>query len=187
MMTLLITMGALLFVVLGVGGWAVGLYNALIALRYQADQTWSNIDVLLKQRRDELTKAIDTVKGMKNFEQETLRQVTEARGRAASATGPIGSVAAAAAEGAAIRGFFAVAEAYPELKSDQGFLKLQANISSLEGQIADRREFYNDAVNTFNTRIAQFPDSVFAGLLGYTRREYFRVAEADKEDVKVQF
>jgi LemA protein len=186
MMPLLVAAGVLLFVALGIGGWAVGLYNALIALRYQVDQTWANIDVLLKQRRDELTKAIDTVKGLKNFEQETLRQVTEARGRA-SATLGAGNVAAASAESAAIRGFFAVAEAYPELKSDQGFLKLQANISSLEGQIADRREVYNDAVNTFNTRIAQFPDSVFASLLGYARREYFRVAEADKEDVKVQF
>ena len=187
MVVALVVTGILLFVALGFGGWAVGLYNALIALRNQVDQTWANIDVLLKQRRDELTKAIETVKGMKNFEQETLRQVTEARGRASSATGSTDNVSAAVAEGAAIRGFFAVAEAYPELKSDQGFLQLQANISSLEGQISDRREVYNDSVNTFNTRIAQFPDSVFAGFLGYARREYFRVADVDKEDVKVQF
>lgn len=186
MIALLVALGILLFVVLGISGWAVGLYNALIALRNQVDQTWANIDVLLKQRRDELTKAVDTVKGMKDFEQETLKQVTEARGRA-SGSGPGDSVAAAAAEGAAIRGFFAVAEAYPALKSDQSFLKLQENIAMLEGQISDRREVYNDAVNIFNTRIAQFPDSVFAGLLGYSRREYFRVADADKEDVKVQF
>ncbi len=188
MMIGLIAAGVMLFAALGLLGWAIGLYNALVALKNQVEQAWANIDVLLKQRRDELGKLIDVVKGVKNFEQETLMKVTEARTRAAGAApGSAGAVQAAQAESAAIRGFFAVAEAYPELKSNANFSQLQERISAIEGQIADRREVYNDSVNNFNTRIEQFPDTLLARVLGYQRREYFRASEAEKEDLKVQF
>ena len=186
-MTVLVVAGlVLVFLLLGLGGWAVGLYNALVALRNQVEQAWSNIDVLLKQRRDELTKAIEVVKGVKNFEQETLMKVTEARAKAGTAAGAAGA-GAAMAESAAIRGFFAVAESYPELKSNQNFLNLQERIGAIEGQIADRRELYNDSVNLFNTRIEQFPDNIAAGILGYRRYEYFKATEEEKADVKIQF
>lgn len=187
MMGMLIGIGVLGFLALALGGWAVGVYNGLVALKNQLEQAWANIDVLLKQRRDELTKLIDTVKGVKEFEQETLFKVTEARTRAMNAGSGSSAAAAASAESAAIKGFFAVAEAYPALQSNQNFRQLQDRISSIESQITDRREVYNDAVNNYNTRIAIFPDSIFAGMLNYDRKEYFRVTEAEKEDVKVQF
>ncbi len=175
------------FVGLGVLGWAVGIYNGLVALKHQVEEAWSNIDVILKQRHDELGKLIEVVKGAKNFEQETLLKVTEARTRFSQAANPAQAMAAAAAETVAIRGLFAVAEAYPDLKSNQNFIQLQQRVSGLESQIADRREVYNDTVNNFNTRIEQFPDLVFARVLAYARKEYFKVEEADKDDVKIAF
>jgi len=187
MIGVLVGAGILVFMGLALRGWAVGVYNGLVALKNQLEQAWANIDVLLKQRRDELSKLIDTVKGVKDFEQGTLMKVTEARTRAAGAQGTAAAVAAAGAESAAIRGFFAVAESYPTLQADQNFRQLQERIASIESQISDRREVFNDAVNNFNTKIAIFPDSIFAGMLHYARHEYFRVEEADKQDVKVQF
>jgi LemA protein len=187
MMGVMIAAGILVFAVIAVAGWAVSTYNALVAMKNQVEQAWANIDVLLKQRRDELLKLIDTVKGVKDFESGTLKAVTEARGRAAGAVGTAASVAAASAESAAIRGFFAVAEAYPQLQSNQNFKQLQERISAIENQVADRRELYNDSVNSYNTGIAVFPDSIFAGILGYQRQQYYRVDEADKSDVKVKF
>ena len=187
MLVPLIVCGVLLFAVLGLGGWALGAYNGLVALKNQLEQAWANIDVLLKQRRDELGKLIDTVKGATEFEQGTLAKVTEARARALGAQGSSAGAAAAGAESAAIRGFLAVAEAYPALQSNQNFKALQERISGLEGQIADRREVFNDAVNSYNTRIALFPDSIFAGLLNYSRHEYFRAEAAETADVKVSF
>jgi LemA protein len=187
MIFLIVILGILVFGALGIGGWAVGAYNALIALNNTLDQAWANIDVLLKQRRDELTKLIDTVKGVKDFEQGTLMALTQARSHAASAQGTASAVAAAGAESSALRGFFAVAEAYPQLQADKNFQELQERISAIETSIADRREVFNDAVNNYNTRIAQFPDSIFAGFLRYQRHEYYKVEEADKADLKVQF
>jgi LemA protein len=187
MIVLLVVLGALLFALIACVGWGIGSYNGLIALNNTMDQAWANIDVLLKQRRDELVKLIDTVKGVKDFEQGTLTALTEARARAASAQGTASSVSAAGAESTAMRGFFAVAEAYPQLQADRNFQELQQRISALESMVSDRREVFNDAVNNFNTRIAQFPDSLFAALLGYQRHPYFRAEEADKADVKVQF
>ena len=176
MMGVLIAGGILAFMALALGGWAVGVYNGLVALKNQLEQAWANIDVLLKQRRDELTKLIDTVKGVKDFEQTTLMKVTEARTRAQGAQGTAAAVSAASAEGAAIRGFFAVAEAYPVLQANQNFKQLQERISSIESQISDRREVFNDAVNNYNTRIAIFPDSFFAGMLGYAPQAMVRRA-----------
>jgi len=187
MIVVLVVFGLLLFAVVAAVAWGIGAYNALVALNNTLDQAWANIDVLLKQRRDELTKLIDTVKGVKDFEQGTLVALTQARGRAESAQGTAASVAAAGAESSAMRGFFAVAEAYPQLQADANFKELQQRISAIETSIADRREVFNEAVNNFNTRIAQFPDSIFAGMLGYRRHEYFKVEAADTADVKVAF
>jgi LemA protein len=187
MSSVIIILALVALVLLGFGGWAVATYNALVALKNQVEQAWANIDVLLKQRRDELLKLIDTVKGVKDFEASTLEKVTQARSRAASAQGTAASVAAASAESAAIRGLFAVAEAYPQLQATQNFRQLQERISGIETQISARREGYNEAVNSYNTRIAIFPDSIFASMMRYPRSEYFRADEADKADVKVQF
>jgi LemA protein len=172
--------------VVGVLFWAIGLYNRLVSVRTQVDQAWANIDVLLKQRHDELSKLIEVVKGAKDFEQSTLEKVIAARNRYATAA-PEQSLEAGSAEGLALKQLFALAEAYPDLKSNQNFLKLQESVAALEEQIADRRELYNAVVNTNNTRLDQFPDMLLASAAGLHPRFYFQVDEGDRQDVAVQF
>lgn len=183
----IIVVGILLFFIMGVAGWVIGIYNGLVALKNNVDQAWSNIDVILKQRHNELTKLLEVVKGVKNFEQETLIKVTQARAMYDKAGSQASQQAGAQAVSGALKGLFAVAEAYPELKANQNFTQLQSRISELEEQIADRREMYNDTVNFFNTRIEQFPDTLVASMLNYRRRRYFRVDPVFKQDVKIHF
>jgi LemA protein len=182
-----IALGVLALLAVVLGGWAVGLYNSLVQVRTMVDQAWANIDVLLKQRHDQLTKLIEVVKGAKDFEQGTLEKVIQARSRYAEAGSPSQALAGAQAEGAALRQLFALAESYPDLKANANFLQLQAEIGRLEDAIADRREGYNNAVNVNNTRKAQFPDMLLAGLAGLSHRDYFQADEADKQDVTIKF
>jgi LemA protein len=179
--------GLFVFAILGVIGWVVALYNALVALKNSVDRAWSNIDVVLKQRHDELGKLVEVVKGVRDFEQGTLTKITEARAQFGSATTHAQTIAGAQAETLALKGFFAVAEAYPSLKADENFRQLQTRVSELETQIADRRELYNDTVNLYNTRIEQFPENTLAGMMGYLRRPYFRAEESDLADVQIDF
>jgi len=185
--------GGVVFVVvfgliaLGMGGYLVGLYNSLIEVRNNVDQAWANIDVVLKQRHDALTKLIEVVKGAKDFEQSTLQGVIAARNKYAEAGNQLQSLQGAQAEGQALRQLFALAESYPDLKATAAFIQLQAQVEKLEEAIADRREVYNASVNLCNTRFEQFPDSLFAGMLGFRRREFFKVDEADRQDVAIKF
>jgi LemA protein len=172
---------------LGAIAWAIGLFNSLVAVRTQVDQAWANIDVVLKQRHDELSKLIEVVKGAKDFEQSTLEKVIAARNRYSAAAAPDQSLAAGSAEGLALKQLFALAEAYPDLKSNQNFTKLQDSVEKLEEVIADRRELYNAVVNTNNTRLAQFPDLLLAAAAGLRQRPYFQVDEADRQDVAIKF
>lgn len=172
---------------LGAGGYLVGLYNSLIEVRNNVDQAWANIDVILKQRHDALTKLIEVVKGTKDFEQSTLQSVIAARNQYSAAGNQLQSLQGAQAEGSALRQLFALAESYPDLKSTAAFGQLQAEVGKLEESIADRREVYNASVNLCNTRFEQFPDSLFTGMLGFRRREYFKVEEADRQDLAIQF
>jgi LemA protein len=182
-----IFIGIFLLILLAVSGWIMALYNALVALKNSVERAWSNIDVVLKQRHDELGKLVEVVKGVRDFEQGTLVKITEARSRFDLASNHSETIAAAAAETAAMKGFSMVMEAYPTLKADENFTQLQQRITGLENQIADRREVYNDTVNVYNTRIEQFPENQIAGMLGYQRRPYFRAEESDTADVKVSF
>ncbi len=177
----------LILVVLGLGAYGIGLYNSLVEVRNNVDQAWANIDVLLKQRHDALTKLIEVVKGEKDFEQQTLQQVVAARGRYAEAGNQLQSLQGAQAEGTALRQLFALAESYPDLKSNAAFQELQKEIERLEESISDRREVYNASVNLCNTRFEQFPNSFFSGMLGAHHREYFKVEAADRQDVEVKF
>jgi LemA protein len=174
---------------LGVAGsiaaYAAGVYNSLVEVRNGVDQAWANIDVLLKQRHDALTKLIEVVKGAKDFEQQTLIQVVGARNRYADAGNQLQSLQGAQAEGGALRQLFALAEAYPELKSSAAFQQLQAEVQRLEESIADRREAYNASVNLCTTRFEQFPGSLFAAMLGAHHREYFRAEAGDQQDVAI--
>ena len=171
----------------GVLIYTVILYNGLVRLRNENDRAWANIDVLLKQRHDEIPNLVETVKGYMQHEQQTLLAVTEARSASMNATS-IGQKAVADLQVArALKGLFAVAENYPQLKANENFLKLQNRITELEERIADRREFFNDDVNTYNTRIGQIPDVFVASFMGLKRREMFQVSDADRRHVEVSF
>ncbi len=177
----------LLFVAFGTVGYALSIYNGLVALKNNIARSWANIDVLLKQRHDELPKLVKTCEAYMQHERAVFQRLAEAR------EGLVGARSVperAHAEGAltqALGQFFAVAEAYPELKANQSFGSLQSRISELENQIADRREFYNDTVTTFNTRIEQIPDQYVASWCRYEPAELFKVADADRQDVEIQF
>lgn len=179
---------------LGAGFAAAGLlvyvamiYNGLIALKNDIDKAWANIDVMLKQRHDELPKLLDVCKGYMNYERETLLKVTQARALYQQAVTPDQKVEADQSVTSALKSLFAVAENYPDLKANNNFMQLQERITALESQIADRREFYNDSVNTFNIRIQQVPDTFVASFMRLTPRPMFKVEEADRADVKMAF
>ncbi len=185
-MNLIITLG-FAFVIVAFLVYLVTLYNGLIALTNDIDKSWANIDVLLKQRHDELTKLLDVTKGYADFERDTLSKVTQARSQYQQAVTVDQKAQADQSMTSALRGFFAVAENYPDLKANANFMQLQQRITQLENQIADRREFYNDCVNTFNIRIQQVPDTFVASFMQLTPRTLLKVDEADKADVQMSF
>ena len=153
--------------------YAVTVYNSLVAVRREVDRAWANIDVLLRQRFDELPKLVEACRAYMRHEQDTLDRVLAARGAYSGAIGTDARAAAAAQSMLPLQHLFAVAEAYPELKADGQFAHLRKRISELESHIADRRESYNDVVNAHNVRIAQFPDRLMAVPLGYRERRLF--------------
>ena len=181
------------FIVLGVLAalilYAITLYNNLVALKHNVSKAWSNIDVLLKQRHDELPKLVETCKQYMGYEQETLEKVMQARSAVASAREK-GDVAAVGPAETQMRlglgNLFALAEAYPDLKANETFIHLQGRISGLEDAIADRREFYNETVNTNNVRIEQFPDVVLARMFAFTARDLLEFSEEETQDVDVK-
>lgn len=169
--------------------YGVMIYNNLVGLKHAVAQAWSNIDVLLKQRHDELPKLVEVCRQSMHFEQETLERVVRARSQVQEAREAHDVRGLGRAEGALRSGLgqlFAVAEAYPDLKTNETFQHLQARISGLEESIADRREFYNAAVNANNVRIEQFPDVIVARLLAFASADLFKVASAEKADVDVK-
>ena len=169
--------------------YAVMIYNNLVRLKHNVSQAWSNIDVLLKQRHDELPKLVETCKQYMGFEQETLEKVMQARSQVATARAA-GDVAALGPAETQLRlglgNLFAVAEAYPELKSSESFQHLQTRISGLENQIADRREYYNESVNNNNVRIEQFPDVIIANFFKFGPRDLLEFSDEEKKDVDVK-
>jgi LemA protein len=173
-------------VVVGVFVYLITIYNSLVRLKNDIDKAWANIDVLLKQRHDELPKLIETCKGYMQYEQKTFQLITEAR----TAFMKAGSVSEKAQADnlitGALKSLFAVAENYPDLKANNNFMQLQKRISELEEKIADRREFFNDDVNTYNIRIQQLPDVFIARLMSLQRRDLFKVEEEDRRDVEVK-
>lgn len=169
--------------------YAIILYNGLVAIKHGVAKAWANIDVLLKQRHDELPKLVEVCKQYKQFEQETLQRVIEARSQVHSARETQNIGALGEAEGALRMGLgklFAVAEAYPELKANENFMQLQQRITSLENAIADRRELYNDSVNINNVRIEQFPDALIARLFSFESKALLEFSTAEKADVDMK-
>ena len=180
--------GLIVLIIVAAAVLLVGLmYNGLVQLRVRAESAWSDIDVQLKRRHDLIPNLVETVKGYAAHEKGVFENVAKARSMAMSATSPEQAGAAEGMLTQALRGLFAVAENYPQLKANENFLKLQNRISELEERIADRREFFNDDVNTYNTRIGQIPDVFVASFMGLKRREMFQVSEEDKKQVEVNF
>jgi LemA protein len=173
--------------VAGVLTYTVILYNGLVRLRNENDRAWANIDVMLKQRHDEIPNLVETVKGYMQHEQQTLLAVTQARAASMSAASISQKAVADLQMAGALRGLFAVAENYPQLKANENFLKLQNRITELEERIADRREFFNDDVTTYNTRIGQIPDVFVASFMSLKPREMFKVSDEDRKLVEVSF
>ena len=169
--------------------YGVLLYNGLVSRKHDVAKAWANIDVLLKQRHDELPKLVEVCKQYKQFEQDTLQRVIEARSRVHSARETQNIGALGEAEGLLRQGLgqiFAVAEAYPELKANENFMQLQQRITSLENGIADRRELYNEAVNINNVRVEQFPDSLIAGLFRFEQKPLLEFSANEKADVDMK-
>jgi LemA protein len=170
--------GALVvLLILGAAGVLV-IFNGLVSLRNEIRRSWSNIDVLLKQRFDEIPRLVEVCKGYMKHEREVLQLVVEARSMIASARGLSEQTRAEDGLSDAIRSLFAVVERYPDLKANESFLKLQQRISELENQIADRREFYNQFVTAYNTRRESFPDLLVAGPFGFKPAEWWKVRSA---------
>ena len=179
----------LLIAAILVVAWGVSLYNALVRLKHGVTKAWSNIDVLLKQRHEELPKLVETCKQYMQHERQTLESVIKARNAVSSAREQHDIGALGAAETGLRLGLgklFALAENYPELKANESFQFLQQRISGLENGIADRRELYNEAVNLNNVRIEQFPDVLIARHFNFVAAELLRFTDAEKADVNIK-
>ncbi|MBW2971898.1 LemA family protein [Candidatus Woesearchaeota archaeon] len=184
---LIVVLVVVVLVVVGLLGYIISIYNGLVRLKNDIKKSWGNIDVLLKQRSDELPKLINTVKGYMKHEKGVLTKITEARSALMKAKSMPQKAAADNQITAALKTLFAVAENYPQLKANENFMHLQQRISGIENELADRREFYNDSVNQFNIRIESFPDMFIANMMKLTAKEMFKATEAEKKDVKVEF
>jgi LemA protein len=184
-MTLIVLLG----VVVVVGLVFVGIYNSLVKLRVQADNAWSDIDVQLKRRHDLIPNVVETVKGYAAHERQTLEAVIDARSRAVSvqAAGPAERGQAEGALTAALRGLFALAESYPQLRATENFGQLQATLAQIEDAIQNARRYYNAVVRDLNTRIQQFPSNLVAGTFGFRNREFFEIPDAQRETPGVKF
>jgi LemA protein len=183
----IVGLAVFLFLVIGVALYFVSVYNGLIVVSRNIDKAWANIDVLLKQRYDEIPKLIKVCEGYMKYERETLEKITAARTACLGAKSVAESSQAEGQLAMSLKTLFAVAENYPDLKANQNFMQLQQRVSYLESQIADRREFYNDSVNNYNIRINEIPDMFVARMLNMQQRELFKINEEDKKDVSINF
>ncbi len=184
----LISVALIVVLVLSIA-YGVVIYNALVRLKHGMGKAWSNIDVLLKQRHEELPKLVETCKQYMQHERSTLEQVISARNAVANASERADIGALGKAESglrAGLGQLFALAENYPDLKANESFQFLQQRISGLENGIADRRELYNEAVNLNNVRIEQFPDVLLARQFGFKAAELLQFSDAEKADVNLK-
>jgi LemA protein len=162
------------------------MYNGLVMLQKRVDNSWAQIDVQLKRRADLIPNLIETVKGYAKFEKGTLTEVTKARTAIMNAKTPGKAAAADNMLSSALKSIFAVAEAYPTLKANENFKSLQEELASTENKIAFARQFYNDTVMEWNTKISVIPTNIVASMFGMNKeREYYQVAETEKKNVKV--
>jgi LemA protein len=177
----------ILFVLVLVLVFVIGMYNSLVQLRVRADSAWSDIDVQLKRRHDLIPNLVETVKGYAAHEKGTFENIAKFRSQAMQATTPADKAVAENQLTGALKSLFAVAENYPELKASQEFTQLQNSLSQTEDSIQNSRRYYNAVVRDLNTKIQSFPTNILAGMFGFQLRQFFEVAEADREPVAVKF
>ena len=168
--------------------WLIGAYNGLVQLRNQAQNAWAQIDVQLKRRHDLIPNLVETARGYMEHERGTLEAVTKARNLAQQASGPAEAATAEKQLSSALGQFFLVVEAYPNLKANENFLALQEELTSTENKISFARQFYNDAIMTFKTRIQSFPTNIIAGMFNFKDMEFFQLeSPEDKAVPQVKF
>jgi LemA protein len=184
-MTVVVIVIVALVVILAL--WVMLSYNGLVSRRNKVDNAWSQIDVQLKRRYDLIPNLVETVKGYAAHERQTFEAVTQARANAMNAQGPAQQAQAENALTGALKSLFAVSEAYPDLKANQNFLNLQEEVTSTEDRIAYSRQFYNDSVLSYNTKIQQFPAVIIANSFNFAARDFFDAEPGDTEPVQVQF
>ncbi len=178
----------LVLAVVVIGGWLVLTYNGLITLKNRTDEAWSDIDVQLKRRYDLIPNLVNTVKGYATHESGLFEKVTQARSAAMQASGPHDKAGAENMLSGALKSLFAVAEAYPDLKANANFAKLQDELSDTENKVQASRRFYNGNVRDFNTKLQVFPTNLIASMLGFVKREFFEIGnEAERAVPNVQF
>ena len=184
-MTLIVVLAALAVVAFAV----IGIYNGLVRLNVQASNAWSDIDVQLKRRHDLIPNVVETVKGYAGHERNTLEAVINARNKAVSvqSAGPAERGQAEGALTSALRGLFALSEAYPQLRAAENFGQLQNTLAEIEEAVQNARRYYNAVVRDLNTRVQQFPSNIIAGMFGFRNREFFEVPDAERETPKVKF
>ncbi len=181
---LLIIIAALAIIIL----WLVAVYNGLIKLKNRTDEAWSDIDVQLKRRYDLIPNLIETVKGYAAHEQGTLEKVIQARNQAMQAGGTAEKAKAENELSQTLKSIFALSESYPDLKANQNFAKLQAELSDTENKIQAARRFYNGNVRDFNIKIEVFPNNIIANSLKFTKKEFFEIEnQEERKNVEVKF
>jgi len=178
----------LLILIVGVVIYAISAYNSLVRLRRETDNAFSQIDVQLKRRYDLIPNLVETVKGYMKHEQDTLERVISARNRAVGATTISEKAAAEGQVAQALNGLFALSEAYPELRSNENMLSLQEELKSTENKISFARQYYNNAVTSYNVKLETFPSSVIANSGGFKPKDLFEIADPmERQNVRVQF
>ncbi|MGH9216343.1 MAG: LemA family protein [Acidimicrobiales bacterium] len=177
----------ILVIVVLIGLYVVFSYNGLVSLRNRIENAWAQIDVQLKRRYDLIPNLVETVKGYAAHERETLDAVIEARNAGMNASGPHDQAEAENQITGALKSLFALSEAYPDLKANQNFAQLQEELTGTEGRIAYARQFYNDTVYRYNTKIQSFPSNILANAFRFSEREYFEADDESRGPTQVQF
>ena len=183
----LVVLGAIVLIVLVVGGWLAGRYNGMVRQNEQINNAWAQVKVVLQRRLDLIPNLVETVKGYAAHEKEIFENVAEARSKLAGATTPQEAAAANAGLTSALGRLLAIAENYPNLKANENFMRLQDELAGTENRIAVERRAYNETVRAFNAMIKTFPNNFIAGMFGFQPREYFDADEGAKEAPKVKF
>lgn len=183
------TVAIIILILLGVAiiSFLISLYNKLVMLKFNVEKAYGNIDVIVKQRADEIPNLVNVAKHFMNYEENVLTRLTELRISYSTTTDADKKTEIANETSKALTSFFAVSENYPELKSNNNFLELQTRVSELENKIADRREFFNDSVNLYNIGIHEFPNVLLAGMMGYKDRTLLEIATEEKHYDGVRF